>query len=147
MLCVLCTMCTVYTVCTVCSVCTMCTVCTVCTLYVCVLCELHKCMICTYKCTCTSLLMVYICSQVRNLVPSNFTHFNVTVTEVANINTATPKRRLVIFAVVFPKDTPLVMNFTTSINDGGKMAFNYIQGVVPSGTPCVECIVMYVCSV
>ena len=89
-----------------------------------------------YKCTYTSLLMVCIYSQA-----SNFTHFNVTVTEVANISTTTPNRRLVVFAVVFPKNTPLVKNFTTSINNGGK--FNYIQGVVPSGTPCVECMVMY----
>ena len=81
--------------------------------------------------------VVLVFSQARNLVPGNTSLVNVTVTEVATLETTTTNQTVVIFVIEFTENTTLVENFTTAISEPS-IALKYVQAVIPAG--------MYVCA-
>ena len=81
--------------------------------------------------------VVFVFSQARNLVPGNTSLVNVTVTEVATLETTATNQTVVIFVIEFTENTMLVENFTTAISEPS-IALKYVQAVIPAG--------MYVCA-
>ena len=82
-------------------------------------------------------LHVLLFPQARNLVPGNASLVNVTVTEVATLETTTTNQTVVIFVIEFTENTTLVENFTTAISEPS-IALKFVQAVIPAG--------MYVCT-
>ena len=83
------------------------------------------------------LLVAVLFSQARKLVLGNTSVVNVTVTEVATVETTATNQTVVIFVIEFTENTALVENFTTAIREPS-IALKYVQAVIPAG--------MYVCS-
>ena len=82
--------------------------------------------------------VVLVFSQARNLVLGNTSFVNVTVTEVATVETTNSNQIVVIFVIEFTANTTLVENFPTAISIPS-MSLKYVQAVIPAGM-CLLCV-------